>query len=660
MPKIVIEEWDRTTPGTSVDNMDVVFVPGLVNEDWADANPDKVLPVDTPTRFDSYSDFIKKCGPRPYAFKNNQTYGAAGTWATAAMPLEGSSAILFKGETSAGAEDGDYDPGYIMAAELLNRGLSVVYERINVDPVTFTALSTEPEDWNTQPSGFSNKYFRDTLGNQPVYFDTTNETITHLTPTPYESVGGSDVGISTAVSENTPSDPRDFVGPLYGSDNVNASTCEYAIYLSKYYSPSGIAPQDFTTGTNAYYSYDDTTGIYTLLNPNSSSDPQWPEDLTIAYILTSNPTVVSREEITETITVTTPQFVADTYYELTMPTEEQAKELPIAQIYNALSVIFTETGYLNNIADKGNYDIKYITSGGYPVYEYNDNQLAYAMTKLAYNRGDCVALIDHTDNEDRTLNIDETSSLFKSVENAGWNDDWDEYATMFTPWASYVRQTLDKKYNAETDKWINLNHTTYRAPASFAYLCELADSIKTNAPWLAIAGVNRGLVGGLVVDNGVADITNIPNGLADAMEPRDEGKRAINSITNINPYGYTIWGNRTLQANTSGGGLTATSFLNIRNMVSDIKKVCYRACRYSTFEQNNDILWVNLKSKITPTLNRMLSGYGLSGYDIVRDTAREAELGKAVCAFQIILYPVYPVEDFYISILLKDDEVTID
>jgi phage tail sheath protein FI len=181
----------------------------------------------------------------------------------------------------------------------------------------------------------------------------------------------------------------------------------------------------------------------------------------------------------------------------------------------------------------------------------------------------------------------------------------------------------------------------------------LADSIKTNANWLAIAGVTRG--GVMNLSSGGMD-TTISNGAADKMQPRDN--ISINAITNIKPYGYTIWGNRTLKKNAKN--LVATSFLNIRNLVSDVKKTCYDTARSMTFEQDTDILWINFKAEISKLLNRMVTGYGISGYKILRDTSHKKAVEKGTICAKVILFPTYAVEDFYITIVLKDDEVTVE
>ena len=337
------------------------------------------------------------------------------------------------------------------------------------------------------------------------------------------------------------------------------------------------------------------------------------------------------------------EIPAKTYY------SASPKAANISDIYNSLSVIYGASQEGEGLLDKGAYSIKYLTSGGYPVFEYDNGSLADKMVALANLRGDCVAIIDHTDNMERDTNPNHSSSVYRAAVNSFKDGSGNEFATMFTPWATYSRTTVD----LENNQLVEGKSNQIRMPASFAYLNSMAVSIRTNANWLAVAGVARGLVNNLS-DDGMT--TKLSNAVADQMQPR-QGV-AVNTITDINPYGYTIWGNRTLKNNPVN--LTATSFLNIRNLISDVKKVAYSAAKSLTYEQNNDVLWVNFQSKIQPLLNRMVSGYGISGYKIVRDTEHERYSEKATLTCKIILYPVYPVEDFYITVQLDDEEVTVE
>ena len=315
----------------------------------------------------------------------------------------------------------------------------------------------------------------------------------------------------------------------------------------------------------------------------------------------------------------------------------------IKSIYTALPQVFSTEG---DLTDRGNFNVKYITSGGYPTYGFNGGSICSAMINFCNARGDCYCFLDPTDNPDRPQNLTNSNNLYNRVSND--TSIASNYATMIVPHLEYVRTTTDKNDEGKLVPGKNL-----RLAASYGYLQALADSITVNAPWLAIAGATRGIVPNI---SSKSD-SNISNKVADDMQPRDGV--SINSITNIKPYGQILWGNRTLATN-SAGNLTALSFLNIRNLVCDVKKICYTAAKFLTFEQNNEILWLNFKSRITPTLDKMLSGYGISDYRIERDTTREEALEKATVCARITLYPVYAVEDFYIDIILSDEEVTTE
>ena len=192
-------------------------------------------------------------------------------------------------------------------------------------------------------------------------------------------------------------------------------------------------------------------------------------------------------------------------------------------------------------------------------------------------------------------------------------------------------------------------------PPSFAYLSALANSLKYYSNTNAVAGVNRGQIPNLkalcsnyILTNTIAE---------DAFQP-DNGS-SINGITNIRSYGYRIWGNRTLKPNS--GGTTATSFLNIRNMVSDIKKVVYQAAMVTLFEPNAQITWINFTSKITPFLDSLVSNYGISKYQIDRNmtTSEGLPLPRTEMSATITIYPVYSIEKITITIAIRDDD-TVD
>jgi len=289
------------------------------------------------------------------------------------------------------------------------------------------------------------------------------------------------------------------------------------------------------------------------------------------------------------------------------------------------------------IRDRNLYDIKFLTSGGYPVYEYNleggedtnKNVIANGMCLICEERGDAIALIDHTNNKYRRLTG--TNSVFESLNLASSKYRISSaYAAMFTPWVQYS----------------GLYSGAY--PGSFAYLVTLAESVNNNPSWLAVAGVQRGVVPSIV---SLETNQKITESIANSLIPASGS--SINPIARINPYGLTIWGNRTLLNNQ--GYDKASSFLNLRNLSTEVKKKVYAACKSLMFEQNSDILWINFKAKIVPLLDEMCTSAGISDYKIERVSTTK---NTKVIA-KITLYPIYAVEEFEISVILTDSDETI-
>lgn len=654
MPKIIITEIDQTTPGVNAESFEVVYIPGCVDVSQSSLfNKDGEyvgIKENVPTLFTNVADFEALCGTEGLTFTEDVDYRSlisetSTGFAADSVPFD---SIMFR--------KGDIDPAYIMAKELLTAGLNVLFERVNPDIILGEADITKLVSGGATTGEWTNNY--------DEYIVEDMEEVNLISDSTPPVVGLFDGTLFEVIESQ---DTQPVTGKTYYSQDIDDKGTLLNTYTSITFTeekPFSATETYYNTGRQ-FYTVDDEGSVtktwvayngYTVENlklapleevPNNWATTYWKDYVEIVMKDMYVPPVNSG-------TLDQPQKSAPPVGFITAKEAKlrvNKKGVDIVQLYNALEGVF-DSGDTNGLADKGNFSIKYLTSGGYPVYEYNSNTLVSKMIALAENRGDCVAIIDHTDNLYREENVALAGSLYKAVENDATFNTGGEYATMFTPWATYNRTTTDYSVNDEGTKEA-LTSEPYRMPASFAYLTSLADSIKTNASWLAVAGAARGGVANLA-SGGMT--TEIPNGAADKMQPRQG--ISINAITNIKPYGFTIWGNRTLKRNAVN--LTATSFLNIRNLVSDVKKTCYRAARALTFEQNTEVLWVNFKSKIAPTLDRMTSGYGISGYKIVRDLENEKAQEKATICAKVILYPVYAVEDFYITIVLKDDEINVE
>lgn len=306
------------------------------------------------------------------------------------------------------------------------------------------------------------------------------------------------------------------------------------------------------------------------------------------------------------------------------------------------------------IVNRSEYSVKYITSGGYPTFTDLDNDtnnsLADTIISVAEKRGDAVALVDHVRDWARTLNPSDSKSVYHTVNSHNWTNA--SFGAMFTPWASYSCVTLTDDTTTE-DK----NEAVQLMPASFGYLMCIAHAIKTSPNWLAMAGVTRGQVPYIQELSTKQLLSNV---IAEEYQPKYGATLhniSVNAITNIKPYGLTIWGNRTLEA-VDGKGTTALNFLNTRNMISDIKKLAYSTAQSLMFEQDSELLWNKFKSKMSPLLNQLQSGFGISGYKILRATtnSKGEPLTRGELAAIIRVYPLYAIEYFDISVNIRDED----
>ena len=329
------------------------------------------------------------------------------------------------------------------------------------------------------------------------------------------------------------------------------------------------------------------------------------------------------------------------YYAIKPEAEEGSK--PIVSFINKITKYFAT----DDLTDKDEYTIKYITTGGYANYDPADTtdalNVAKAMIRIAEMRGDAIALIEGRDTINySSLTYTDAESLYHKL-----NSDTDiqsTYAAAFIPWARY-----------------SIGDNGIILPACYAYLSALAKTIKTGPNWLAIAGITRGSVPKIDKLH-TAPGTRLSNVIANSYQPlaaETNKKIALNAVTQINPYGLTIWGNRTLQEIKEG--TVAGNFLNTRNMASDIKKVAYRVAKSLMYEQNTDALWIRFKSEVSPYLEQLKAGSGISDYKLIKSNVNLAgkKLSREQFACIIKIFPVAAVESFEIALVMSDADVEV-
>lgn len=298
------------------------------------------------------------------------------------------------------------------------------------------------------------------------------------------------------------------------------------------------------------------------------------------------------------------------------------------------------------LTDKGLYSIKFLTAGGL---ELTTGGMLY-MLAAAAKRGDCIALLDHA----KTITPSSDETYAEAVrKNLGLN--------VGTTEGSLVNNQ-NLKFGGAYSPWCKFDNFDSPMPPSFAALAAYANSVESNPNWYAAAGKSRGTIPGItdvLHQYGDAECNSLQarsiKADGDFDDENDNTGIAINPITYIRAFGdYVVWGNRTLIMND--GSLTASSFMNIRNLCCDIKKELYAAAREFTFEQNGDILWVNFSARIKPLLDKALSGGGIKGYRLLKEETNKRGRLKA----RVKIVPIEAVEDFDLTLEMTDSIETVN
>lgn len=582
--KIIIQEADETTPKGSGTSSDVAYIPGLAVADAKSKN--------VPVLCNTVSDLEASFGAEPYT-------------------------MTARDVTDVGIEHtykvGDYDKSYLYAKELLNAGMSVIYENITAEnAVQNIATVTYSKNVGTSITGGTNNEFQ------------------------------------YAVTKTSGTVTPEFKFKIVGNGAAGQAT----VILEKNYINSELSMQ-LVNVTSSFTNAEDGSKAVTCTASGKNSDKyviEWKglenEDLEYT-VFTATLSFNYKGEIADTCDFAL--YVVDG--KNTTVNGDVVAASKIRYLYDHLG------DCLDNIEDKNEYSVKYITTGGYPAFvkiPQADGTTAYSLANAvidcAYQRGDAVALIDPIDDPDDPLRYNDENSIYAAANDYFANAANASFGAMFMPWGTYTCVTVK-----------DITKMSNSMPASFGYLMCMANAIKTSPNWLAMAGVARGSVPNLTKLNTNKILSNV---IAEDYQPKygsDENKISINAITNIKPYGLTLWGNRTLEP-VAEKGTVALNFLNTRNMVSDIKKLAYSTAKSLMFEQDSDTLWLRFKSGVSPLLEQLKSGHGISDYKLLKGTTKYngKALTRGEMAAVIKIYPLYAVEYFEITVVVADNDVEVE
>lgn len=175
---------------------------------------------------------------------------------------------------------------------------------------------------------------------------------------------------------------------------------------------------------------------------------------------------------------------------------------------------------------------------------------------------------------------------------------------------SDLTAAINSSYGALYWSWLKVNDLfqggTIWVPPSGHIAAVFARTERETETWFAPAGLNRGrLLSALDIEY------NPTQGERDALYG---GGNAVNAIVNFTQQGITVWGQRTLQRQS-----TALDRVNVRMLLIFLKKNLSRLLRFFVFEQNDSATRAQILNTINPFLADIAARRGLTAYNVVCD-----------------------------------------
>jgi hypothetical protein len=175
---------------------------------------------------------------------------------------------------------------------------------------------------------------------------------------------------------------------------------------------------------------------------------------------------------------------------------------------------------------------------------------------------------------------------------------------------SDLRQAINSSYAALYWSWLEIydqfNNQNLWIPPSGHILSVFARTSRVAEQWFAPAGLRRGRL-----------LTPLDVEYNPTLPERDlmyGSGNAVNPIVNFPQDGITVWGQRTLQRTAS-----ALDRVNVRMLLSYIKKNLTRGLRPFVFEQNDEVTWTAARTVAQSFLADIKARRGLEDYRVVCD-----------------------------------------
>jgi hypothetical protein len=202
--------------------------------------------------------------------------------------------------------------------------------------------------------------------------------------------------------------------------------------------------------------------------------------------------------------------------------------------------------------------------------------------------------------------------------------------------------TVNSNYSAIYGNWVrqydNFTDAFYWFPASGYVAAIYARTDQTTQPWIAPAGLNRGVI------NNIVDLAFNPN-----QKQRDFLYTiSINPIVSFARDGFVVFGQKTLQNKPS-----AFDRVNVRRLFLTLERATQRALKYFVFEPNTEFTRTRLKNTITPIFELAKNTEGLYDYLIVCDERNNTSdvIDRNELAVDIYIKPVKAAEFILVNFI---------
>ncbi len=244
---------------------------------------------------------------------------------------------------------------------------------------------------------------------------------------------------------------------------------------------------------------------------------------------------------------------------------------------------YTESISLLSNKDAYNYNL-IVTPGliADPNFYPNSNIVITQLISMVENRGDCMVVVDVAKYNENVGQL---------VSNAQTRDS--SYTATYWPWV----QTLLPN-NLSTLIW---------SPASTLIPGVYAFNDTNGFPWLAPAGINRG-----IINNATQTEKVLTQGTRDILY-----QNRVNPITTtITPQGnsITLFGQKTLQKRN-----TSLTRINVRRLLINLKNFISRVADTFVFEQNTPETREEFLSQVNPYLSIVQQQEGLTTFEVIMD-----------------------------------------